>query len=73
MSDLEISGGAGPAEAAAIVAVVQHVLETEAAQQARPVSRPDLSLWVLSNRAPTHGLAPVTDRPLGAHKNAARL
>lgn len=73
MSDLEVSGGAGPAEACAIVAVVQHVLETEAAQQARPVSRPDLSPWVMSNRAPTHRLGPVTDRPLGAHKNAARL
>ncbi|HEX7100927.1 MAG TPA: hypothetical protein VF377_17025 [Acidimicrobiia bacterium] len=33
---LEIRGGAGPFEAAAVAAVVQHVLETERALRQRP-------------------------------------
>lgn len=71
MNEVNISGGAGPAETAAIVAVVQYVLDAESEQKARPVSRPDLSPWVLTTRQP-HQLPVLTDRPLGAHKNAAR-
>src|SRR5690606_40419186 len=37
-SGLEIRGGAGPFEAAAVAAVVQHVLETERALRQRPRS-----------------------------------
>jgi hypothetical protein len=41
-----IRGGAGPMEAAAIVAVVQHVLEGEAAARAKPPGRNIPSAWV---------------------------
>jgi hypothetical protein len=69
MSDLEIRGGVGPAEAAVIAAVVQHVLETEAAQEARPVSRPDLSAWTMASRAewPQVPLSESAGRPIGGY------
>ena len=41
-----VRGGAGPMEAAAIVAVVQHVLDGEAAARARPPSRSVPPAWV---------------------------
>ena len=43
---ISITGGAGPMEAAAIVAVVQHVLEQEAAVRATPPARRVPPAWV---------------------------
>lgn len=46
-SGLEIRGGAGPFEAAAVAAVVQHVLETERALRQRPPAVSNgLPAWV---------------------------
>jgi len=72
MSDVEIRGGVGPSEAAVIAAVVQHVLDTETAQKARPVSRPDLSAWTMASR-PHWPRVPLQDssaRPLGGYSSA---
>lgn len=72
MSNIEIRGGAGPAEAAVIVAAVQHALDAETDQKAQPVSRPDLSAWTMASRAvwPSlvqHGSA---GRPLGQYSRS---
>lgn len=51
MSDgLQITGGAGPQETAAIMAVVAHLNEEDAAAQAMPSQRPRQSAWVLAWR-----------------------
>ena len=49
-SELRITGGAGPYEAAAIAAVVDAVLAEEAASLAMPVMPPEPSQWVVSGR-----------------------
>ena len=46
----EIVGGAGPAETAAILAVISHVATEEAAARAIPSQRPRQSSWVLAWR-----------------------
>lgn len=46
----EISGGAGPAETAAILAVIAHLTDDEAAAMAVPPARPRQSAWVLAWR-----------------------
>ncbi|MDH3499345.1 MAG: hypothetical protein OEM97_04430 [Acidimicrobiia bacterium] len=45
---ISIRGGAGHAEAAAVVAAVQHLLELEAAAVAAPPLPPRLPPWVLA-------------------------
>lgn len=45
-----ISGGAGPMEAAAILAVVSKVLQDDAARAAKPALAPRQSGWVLAWR-----------------------
>ena len=52
-SPLVITGGAGPAEAAAIAAAVNHLLEVEAERQSHAPQRPRLSRWVMSANHPT--------------------
>lgn len=47
---VEIKGGAGPRETAAILAVVAKVLEEEGAARANPANRPRPSQWVLAWR-----------------------
>ncbi|MDJ0961280.1 MAG: hypothetical protein QNJ88_11510 [Acidimicrobiia bacterium] len=47
---VEITGGAGPREAAAILAAVARVLQDEAQRRAQPVSAPRQSGWVLAWR-----------------------
>jgi hypothetical protein len=51
----EIRGGAGPFEAAAIVAVVQHVLEREAVAAATPAPRNVPNAWVRAAAARPFG------------------
>ena len=50
MSVIEITGGAGPQEAAAITAAVAKLLEDERAARATPSLRPRQSQWVLAWR-----------------------
>ena len=47
---IEIRGGAGTHEAAAIMAVVAHLAAEEAAAAATPSQRPRQSAWVLAWR-----------------------
>ncbi len=47
---VEIAGGAGPQEAAAILAAVARVLEDEVQRRAQPTSAPQQSGWVLAWR-----------------------
>lgn len=47
---VRISGGAGPRATAAIMAVVSHLAEEEAAAAAIPAQRPRQSAWVLAWR-----------------------
>ena len=47
---LHITGGAGPHETAAIMAVVSHIASEEAAAAATPPQRPRQSAWVLAWR-----------------------
>lgn len=47
---VEIKGGAGPAEAAAIAAVVAAIEREEAAAMSRPTLPPRQNAWVLSSR-----------------------
>lgn len=49
-TELEIAGGAGPLEAAAIAAVVQQVLVEEEIAAALPATQHLESKWVLSAR-----------------------
>ena len=48
--DSTITGGAGPMETAAILAVVSRILQEEAQRAARPVTAPRQSGWVLAWR-----------------------
>lgn len=48
---LEITGGAGPSEAAALAAVVQRILLDEEIVCSRPRPRPVQNPWVLSARS----------------------
>ena len=51
MSDgLEITGGAGPMETAAILAAVARLLQDEAQRSAEPPAAPRQSSWVLAWR-----------------------
>ncbi len=45
-----VSGGAGPYEMAAIMAVIEHLAAEEAAARATPTMRPRQSSWVLAWR-----------------------
>ena len=54
----DIVGGAGPHEAAAIMAVLEHLASEEAAARATPASRPRQSSWVLAWR-PRQTVAPL--------------
>lgn len=47
---VEITGGAGPREAAAVLAAVARVIQDEAQRRAQPVSAPHQSGWVLAWR-----------------------
>ncbi len=69
MSDIEIRGGVGPVEAAVIAVAVRHALDTEAAQRAQPVSRPDLSAWIMASRVswPSIPEQPSAGQPLGLY------
>lgn len=58
---IEIRGGAGVEEAAAIVAVITHLLDTEAAAGASPRTRPRQNPWVVA------GLPRATPDPLPSH------
>ena len=58
MSIIDITGGAGPREAAAIIAVVASVLEEEDTARAKPSNRPRQSQWVLAWR-PREVAAPL--------------
>jgi len=49
-SNIEITGGAGPEEAAAIMAVIGHISDEEASARAVPSQRPRQSAWVLAWR-----------------------
>ncbi len=60
-ADIRISGGAGPEEAAAIVAVISHLRSVEDDRRAEPPSRPHQSQWVLAGRPRT------TSAPLPSH------
>ena len=44
----QISGGAGPYEAAAIVAAIARIMEEQAAAASSPRSRPQQSAWVMA-------------------------
>ncbi|MFO7292937.1 MAG: hypothetical protein C0P76_007595 [Acidimicrobiia bacterium] len=58
-TSLEIRGGAGPFEAAAVVAVVQHVLDTERALRQRPPAQSNgLPAWVRA-ALPRHPEDPI--------------
>jgi hypothetical protein len=59
---MQIKGGAGPQEAAAIAAVVAAALEVERAEDAAQPRRRNLSAWALSTRHPrlTAPLRPTT-------------
>lgn len=46
----EIRGGADPAAAAAIGAVIAHLLDEEAVVRAQPIRRPRQSAWALAAR-----------------------
>jgi hypothetical protein len=55
---VEIRGGAGLEEAAAISAVITHLLETEAAAVAAPSTRPAQSPWLVAG-LPRHVPGPL--------------
>lgn len=60
--EIEITGGAGPMETAAILAAVARLVEEEMEALALPPQRPGRGLWVLSSR-PRPVQAPFTARP----------
>lgn len=79
MSVIEITGGAGPRETAAIMALVARVLEEESRAAANPAIRPRQSQWVLAWRpreipAPlpshTYDLVPWAEREPGEDDEA---
>ena len=62
---MEIRGGAGPYEVAAIVAAVSRVLAEEAAAVAAPLRPREQGRWVLTGRArPVQPPLPVDPRPV---------
>jgi hypothetical protein len=63
--EIEITGGAGPMETAAILAAVARLVEEEAAALAAPPERPGRGLWVLSGR-PRPVQPPFAARPTPA-------
>ena len=50
MSIIEITGGAGPRETAAIMAIIAGLLADEETAMAQPSNRPRQSQWVLAWR-----------------------
>ena len=50
ISEIQIRGGVGPQEAAAIMAAIQHLIEEEAASQAMLTPRNIPSSWVRSSQ-----------------------
>jgi len=50
VTSLEVTGGAGPMETAAILAAVSRLVEEQLAAAAVPPERPSQSHWVLSGR-----------------------
>jgi len=62
---IEIAGGAGPRETAAIMTVVAQLAIEEATAQATPVSRPRQSSWVLAWR-PRQNAAPLPSHTYNA-------
>lgn len=74
-SEIQIRGGVGPQEAAAIMAAIQHLIEEEAASQAMLTPRNIPSAWVRSSQRrvvkPAHhtrtSLSPhgITDGQIG--------
>ncbi len=63
--EIKIAGGAGPMEAAAILAAVARLVEEEWEALAAPPQRPDRGLWALSGR-PRPVQAPFVARPTPA-------
>lgn len=65
MSDqgIHITGGAGPFEAAAVVAVVHHVLESERRVAERRAAQNRPSAWMASARPLRPGEMPVQPMP----------
>ena len=62
---MEIRGGAGPYEVAAIVAAVSRVLAEEAAKSATPRRPPEQNRWVLTGRTrPVQAPLAVDPRPV---------
>ncbi|NND03536.1 MAG: hypothetical protein HKN91_12190 [Acidimicrobiia bacterium] len=53
-----VTGGAGPAETAAIMAVIGHLTDEDAAARAVPAQRPRQSAWVLAWR-PRQDVTPL--------------
>lgn len=62
---VEIVGGAGPEETAAILAVVAHLAAEEAAARAQPIQRPRQSAWVMAWR-PQQSTAPLPSQSYNA-------
>lgn len=50
LGEIEITGGAGPQEMAAIMAVIGHLSDEETSARAVPSARPRQSAWVLAWR-----------------------
>jgi len=59
---VEVTGGAGPMETAAILAAVARLVEEQLAAAAIPPERPDQTRWVLSGR-PRPVQSPFSARP----------
>lgn len=53
MRGVEIKGGAGPFEAAAVTAVIQHLLDSERQQAERLTARNRPTAWMVSARPRT--------------------
>jgi len=49
-NEIQIRGGVGPQEAAAIMAAIQHLIEEETASQAMSTPRNTASAWVRSSQ-----------------------
>ena len=60
--EIEIVGGAGPRETAAIVAALARLAEEQAWAAAFPAPRPEQGAWVLSGRPAPVG-NPFVNRP----------
>jgi len=62
---IEITGGAGPSETAAIMTVIARLAVEEATALATPVSRPRQSSWVLAWR-PRQNVVPLPSHTYNA-------